>query len=224
MNDKHITIAIDGPGGAGKSTVADAVAEKLGILHLDTGAMYRAFAFQALSEGISPDDEQGLSELAGRIEMDIAFENGAQRTIVNGKDVSDSIRTPEISFAASTCSKAGAVRRRMVGMQQALAKTRSMILDGRDIGTKVLTGATLKVYLTATPEERAKRRYEQLLQNGQKADYRNVLADVVARDHQDSTRAIDPLRPAEDAVIVDSTDFTQAQTVQAVLKLLEARV
>jgi len=224
MTEKYITIAIDGPGGAGKSTVADAVAEKLGILHLDTGAMYRAFAFQALSEGISPDDEQELKKLAGRIEMDIRFENGVQRTIVNGKDVSDLIRTPEISLAASTCSKASAVRRRMVGMQQALAKTRSMILDGRDIGTRVLTGATLKVFLTATPEERAKRRYEQLKQNGQNADYQKVLADVIARDHQDSTREIDPLRPAEDAVIVDNTTFTQEQTVQTVLRHLEARL
>jgi cytidylate kinase len=112
----------------------------------------------------------------------------------------------------------------MVSMQQALSKTRSMILDGRDIGTKVLTGATLKVFLTATPEERAKRRYDQLLRNGQTADYQKVLNDVIARDHQDSTRAIDPLRPAEDAMIVDNTDFTQAQTVQAVLELLEAKV
>ncbi|HPJ02552.1 MAG TPA: (d)CMP kinase [Candidatus Limiplasma sp.] len=225
MTDKHITIAIDGPGGAGKSTVADEVAKKLGILHLDTGAMYRAFAFQALSEGIDPSDEAALTELVGRTQIDVELlENGVQRTLVNGVDVTDKIRTPEISFAASTSSKCGAVRRFMVQKQQALAKTRSMILDGRDIGTKVLTDATLKVFLTATPQERAKRRYEQMLAAGQPADYQQVLSDVIARDHQDSTRKIDPLRPAEDAVIVDNTDFVQAQTVAAILKLLEDRL
>lgn len=220
---EHITIAIDGPGGAGKSTVADEIARKLSILHLDTGAMYRAFAYQALSEGIDPADEQGLSELAARISMDVSFAGGAQRTIVNGQDVSDRIRTPEISFAASTCSKAGSVRRLMVRMQQALAKTQSMVLDGRDIGTRVLPDATLKVYLIASPEVRARRRFDELTAKGMTADYAKVLSDVIARDHQDSTRAIDPLRPAEDAVVIDTTELTRSQVVKTVLDLLEAK-
>ncbi|MBE0600657.1 MAG: (d)CMP kinase [Firmicutes bacterium] len=225
MTEQHITIAIDGPGGAGKSAVADEVAKKLGILHLDTGAMYRAFAFQALKEGIDPSDEAALTALVDRIDIRVELqENGIQRTLVNGTDVTDKIRTPEISFAASTSSKCGAVRQYMVAKQQAIARTRSMILDGRDIGTKVLIDATLKVFLTATPEERAKRRYEQLLENGQKADYQTVLADIIARDKQDSTRAIDPLRPADDAVLIDNTHYVQAQTVAEVVRLLEARL
>lgn len=225
MTDQHFTIAIDGPGGAGKSAVADEVAKKLGILHLDTGAMYRAFAYQALLEGIDPADEAALTALVGRIDIGVELkENGLQRTLVNGIDVTDQIRTPEISLAASTSSRFGAVRKYMVAKQQAIAKTRSMVLDGRDIGTKVLTGATLKVYLTATPEERAHRRYNQLIENGQAADYQKVLQDVVARDLQDSTRAIDPLRPAEDAVIIDNTNFVREQTVAEIVRLLEGRI
>ena len=225
MTEKHITIAIDGPGGAGKSTVADEIAAKLNILHLDTGAMYRAFAFQALRENIDPTDEPGLSALVNRIDITVELApKGAQKTLVNGTDVSADIRTPEISFAASTCSKAGAVRKYMVLRQQELAKTRSMVLDGRDIGTKVLPNATLKVYLTASSQVRAKRRFDELAAKGQTADYDQVLRDVIARDHQDSTREIDPLRPADDAVVIDTTDLTRPQVVQAVLTLLEARV
>lgn len=224
MIKQHLTIAIDGPGGVGKSTVADAVARELNILHLDTGAMYRAFAYQALLEGIDPSDETELEKLVERTSIDVELkENGVQRTLVNQTDVSDLIRTPEISFAASTSSKFGAVRRYMVKKQQALAKTTSMVMDGRDIGTKVLTDATLKIFLTAAAQERAKRRYEQLLQKGQSADYQQVLADVIKRDHQDSAREIDPLRPAEDAVVIDSTHNTKEQTIQAVLKLVEDR-
>ena len=224
MTDRHFTIAIDGPGGAGKSTVADEIAKKLNILHLDTGAMYRAFAYQALLEKIDPADERGLSDLASRIAIGVRFADGKQQTLVDGADVSALIRTPEISFAASTCSKAGDVRRLMVRMQQELAREQSMVLDGRDIGTKVLPDATLKVYLTAAPEVRARRRFDELTAKGHPADYDQVLADVVARDHQDSTRAIDPLRPAEDAVVVDTTAMTQRQAVDAVLKLLEGKL
>ncbi len=224
MTQRHFTLAIDGPGGAGKSTVADEIAKKLSILHLDTGAMYRAFAYQAIREGIDPADEPRLSELAGRIALTIRFENGVQKTLVNGGDVSALIRTPDISLAASTCSKAGDVRRLMVRMQQEIARSQSMVLDGRDIGTKVLPNATLKVFLTASPQIRAKRRYDELAARGIAADYDKVLSDVIARDHQDSTRAIDPLRPAEDAVVIDTTPLTRSQVVDMVIKLLEARL
>ncbi len=224
MTDKHITIAIDGPGGAGKSTVADEIAKKLHILHLDTGAMYRAFAYEALSEGIDPADEQGLAALADRISLSVAFANGAQQTLVDGKDLSSCIRTPEISLAASACSKSGAVRRLMVHMQQEIAKAQSMVLDGRDIGTRVLPDATLKLYLTASPEIRARRRYDEMVCKGQQADYDTVLRDVIARDHQDSTRAIDPLRPAQDAVVIDTSALTQAQVVEKALALLEDKL
>ncbi len=220
---QHISIAIDGPSGAGKSTVAEALATELGILHLDTGAMYRAFAWQALQEGLSPREEQAMEALAARSRLDIQFLEGKQRTIINGVDVTDRIRTPEISMGASDCSKFAAVRKWMVSMQQALAKTCSMVLDGRDIGTKVLPQATLKVFLTASPQERAKRRWEELQAKGLPDSYEEVLQDVILRDEQDSTREVDPLRPAEDAVLVDSSNLTQAQVVEQVILLLNQR-
>ena len=220
----NFSIAIDGPSGAGKSTVADALAGSLRVLHLDTGAMYRAFAWQALQEGLSPLDEPALEELATRAVIRVKFEDGGQRTLVNGKDVTELIRTPEISMAASDASKFGAVRRLMVRMQQELAKSCPMVLDGRDIGTKVLPDATLKIFLTATPEVRARRRYEELREKGAGASYEEVLEDVIRRDQQDSTREIDPLRPAKDAVVLDSSGMTREEVVQAIEKELKGRV
>lgn len=216
------SIAIDGPSGAGKSTVANALAARLGILHLDTGAMYRAFAWQALKEGVDSLDERALAEMTGRVRIEVKFTEGCQHTLVNGQDVTDRIRTPEISMAASNCSKFMAVRAFMVRMQQEMAQTCSMILDGRDIGTKVLPEATLKVFLTASSEVRARRRYEELQQKGEQMTYEEVLKDVISRDHQDSTREVDPLHPAEDAVIVDTSAMSQAQVVNEIAKLLEA--
>ena len=221
---EHFTIAIDGPGGAGKSTVAKNVAAKLNVLHLDTGAMYRAFAWQALSEGLSTRDAEALSALAGRITMDVRFEDGQQHTFVNGKDVNGLIRAPEISAAASDCATCGAVRSLMVRLQQQIAGTQSMILDGRDIGTRVLPDATLKVFLTASREVRAKRRCAELNAKGTACNYATVLADVTARDLQDSTREIDPLRAAPDAVTLDTSDMTQTEAEQAILQLLEQKM
>ncbi len=219
-----ISIAIDGPSGAGKSTVADELAAKLGILHLDTGAMYRAFAWRALAAGVDSLDEAALSGLAKDTEITVAYEDGKQRTLVNGEDVTELIRTPEISMAASNVSKFGEVRRFMVKRQQELAQTQSMILDGRDIGTKVLPDATLKVFLTASAEVRARRRFEELQAKGEAVSYAEVLEDVQRRDLQDSTREIDPLRPAEDAVIVDTSNMMQAQAVEAIGALIEPKV
>ena len=173
---KHFTIAIDGPGGAGKSTVADHLAAQLGVPHLDTGAMYRAFGFQALQEQLDPRDPAQMAELATRIRMEVRFENGRQHTLVNGVDVTDRIRTPEISMAASDCGTHAEVRRLMVAMQQKIASVHSMILDGRDIGTRVLPDATLKVFLTASPEVRARRRCDELNAKGQPAVYEDVFA------------------------------------------------
>lgn len=216
-----ISIAIDGPSGAGKSTVADELASNLQILHLDTGAMYRAFAWQALAEGIDSLDEDALIKLIERVKIEIKFEDGKQRTLVNGTDVTSLIRTPEISMAASNVSRFAQVRHRMVSLQRALSKTCSMVLDGRDIGTRVLTDATLKVFLTASPEVRAKRRFEELKAKGEATVYQEVLDDVRRRDLQDSTREVDPLRPAKDAVIVDSSQLSQSQTVEVILRHLE---
>lgn len=221
---KHFTIAMDGPGGAGKSTVADNLAAKLGVPHLDTGAMYRAFAWQALAEGLDRKDEAAMTALAERVKIDVTFAQGKQRTGVNGRDVTDLIRTPEISAAASDCATLGAVRRLMVRLQQELAHNQSIILDGRDIGTVVLPDATLKIFLTASSEVRAERRYRELLARGVSADYQTVLADVVARDLQDSTRRIDPLTAAKDAVTLDTSAMTQPQVEQAIFALLEKKL
>lgn len=218
-----LTIAVDGPVGAGKSSVADEVARRLGILHMDTGAMYRAFAYQALKEGVDSRDAQALEALAGREMPEVRFENGAQRTLIAGQDVTDLIRTPEISMAASVISMVPAVRRAMVARQRELAGHQSMLLDGRDIGTRVLPDATLKIFLTASPEVRARRRFEELQAKGDPSTYEDVLRDVIQRDHQDTTRETDPLRPAQDAQILDSSLMTREQVVEDVLRRVALR-
>lgn len=220
---KHFTIAMDGPVGAGKSSVASDVAKKLDILHLDTGAMYRAFALKALREGISVDDEAALTALAETSLPEVIYKNGAQCTLMDGEDVSGLIRTEEISMATSTVSKYAGVRRAMVKKQQELAKKQSMILDGRDICTVVLPDATLKIYLTASPEARARRRYDQLTAKGEECVYEEILADVIKRDEQDMNREVDPLRPAEDAQILDTSDMDQQQTVDNIIARLELK-
>lgn len=218
------TIAIDGPVGAGKSSVADEVARRLKILHLDTGAMYRAFAWYALNQGVNAENETALCALAGRALPEVRYENGAQRTFIDGKDVTELIRTPEISMAASNVSKVAGVRQAMVKRQQELAGRQSMLLDGRDIGTKVLPEATLKIYLTASVEARARRRFDELQKKGDSSAYEEVLRDVLRRDEQDSTRAVDPLRPAQDAQIVDTSYLTQEQVVEDVLRRVNLKL
>jgi len=213
-----LTIAMDGPVGAGKSSVADGVAQKLGILHLDTGAMYRAFAWYALEQGVSVEDEQALGALTQKMMPEVRYENGEQHTYINGKDVSALIRTPEISMAASSVSKFAAVRKAMVAAQQQLAQKQSVLMDGRDIGTVVLKDAAIKIYLTASAEVRAKRRFDELQKKGDPSTYEEVLADVIRRDEQDMNREVDPLRPAEDAQILDSSELTQEQVVDEIVR------
>ena len=219
-----LSIAIDGPVGAGKSTIADEVSRRLGILHLDTGAMYRAVGLAVTGQGIDPQDEAAVTALCekGGAHVDVRYENGAQVTLVNGQDVTGLIRTQEAGTAASAVSRYPAVRRMLVARQRELAKEQPMLLDGRDIGTVVLPDAPVKVYLTASPEARAQRRLNQLREKGEDADFADILAEVNARDHQDMTRDVDPLRQAEDATLVDSSDLTVEETVQAILKLAEA--
>lgn len=221
---KIYTIAMDGPVGAGKSSVADGVAQKLGILHLDTGAMYRAFAWYAIQQGIALDDEKALTALTQKMMPEVRYENGAQRTLIDGKDVTGLIRTPEVSMAASSVSKFAGVRKAMVAAQQALAKKQSVLLDGRDIGTVVLKDATLKIYLTASAEVRAQRRFDELQKKGDPSTYEEVLADVIRRDEQDMNREVDPLRPAEDAQILDSSELTQEQVVEEIVRRVEMRL
>lgn len=219
-----LTIAIDGPVGAGKSTISDVVAQHLGILHLDTGAMYRAVGLCALENGVNPKDEAGVCALFadGKNQVDVRYENGRQTTLLGGRDVSGLIRTPEVGKAASDVSTLKNVRSMLVKRQQELARQQPMLLDGRDIGTVVLPDASVKIYLTASPEARARRRMLQLREAGQPAEFEAILRQVNERDAQDTGREHDPLRQAEDAFLVDSSALTFDETVQAILSLLEA--
>lgn len=222
---KPLTIAIDGPSGAGKSSVADVVCKKLNILHLDTGAMYRAIGLCALNMGIDPMDEGAVSKMceSGKAQVDVAYHNGVQATYLNGTDVSSLIRTQEVGGAASAVSRYVPVRSMLVKRQQEMASTQSMLLDGRDIGTVVLPHATVKIFLTASAEERARRRMLQLREKGDETPFEAVLAEVNARDLQDTTRSLTPLRQAEDAVLLDATHLSFDETVEAVLNLVEER-
>ena len=216
-----MNIAIDGPVGAGKSSIADQVAQRLNILHLDTGAMYRAFGLYALRSGTDLASEAALSALAEDVDVQVKYENGAQRTLLFGEDVSELIRTGEVSAAASAVSKWPAVRRRMVRAQQEMARTADMLIDGRDIGTVVLRDSPCKIFLTAAAEERARRRYLQQMEKGDTTPYEQVLRELNVRDEQDMNRKTDPLRQAEDAVLVDSTNMTQEETVEAIVRIVE---
>ena len=216
-----MNIAVDGPVGAGKSSIADEVAKRLRILHLDTGAMYRAFALYALRCGVNLEDEAALGAYCEKAEITVAYREGGQQTLLFGEDVSELIRTGEVSAAASVVSKCPAVRTHMVALQQALAHKGDMLIDGRDIGTVVLADSPCKIYLTASAEERARRRYLQNLEKGDNTPYEDVLAALNARDAQDMNRAVSPLRQAEDAVLVDSTSMTREQVVEAIIRIVE---
>ena len=217
----RLNIAMDGPVGAGKSSIADAAAKRLGILHLDTGAMYRALGLKALREGMDLLDEEKMVELCRGLNLAVRVGAGGQETLLDGEDVSSLIRTPEVSMAASTVSRYAQVRRRMVQLQQALAAEQDMILDGRDICTTVLPDAPVKIYLTATAEERAKRRWLEMKEKGEKDTYEEVLAQVRARDEQEMNRPVEPLRQAEDAVLLDTTDLSFDQVVDRITALAE---
>ena len=219
----RLNVAIDGPVGAGKSTVADAVAARLGILHLDTGAMYRALGLTALRRGIDTQDEQAIVDLCHVLDISVSHEEDGQHTFVEGEDVTGLIRTPEVSMAASTVSRYAEVRKAMVKLQQKLAAETDMLLDGRDICTTVLPNATAKIYLTATAEERARRRWLEMQQKGMPDTFEEVLQAVKDRDNQDMNRKVEPLRQAEDAILVDSTDMTFDEVVDKILAVVEEK-
>lgn len=223
MNEQPITIAIDGPVGAGKSYIAGLVAKRLGILYLDTGAMYRAVGLYMLRNGVDPQDTVNVAKRAPLAHVDVRYEDGEQRVLLNGEDVSEAIRHNEVSMAASGVSAAAVVRQLLVSRQQEIARARSLVMDGRDIGTCVLPNATLKIYLTADPEERARRRCQQLAEKGVTIPFEQVLSELQARDHADMTRAVSPLRQAEDAVLLDSTCLNAEQVVERILDLLAQR-
>ncbi len=211
---ERFRIAIDGPSGAGKSTVAKQVAARLGIEYIDTGAMYRAVGLKMLRLGIAMEENEELQKMLD--DTDVDFEK--ERIYLDGEDVSDLIRTQEISKAASDCSAFATVREKLVELQRAMGERKSIIMDGRDIGTVVLKDSKQKFYLTATAEERAMRRYLELREKGSAEGYEQVLEDVIKRDYNDSHRDVSPLRQAEDAVLIDSTNMTVEQVVDFIIE------
>ena len=215
-----IRIAIDGPAGAGKSTVAKMVAKRLNILHLDTGAMYRAVGLFALRKGIDPQNEAEVSKMLGGVDIAVQYKDGKQQTVLNGEDVSHLIRTSDVSNAASAVSKWPEVRKKMVAIQQKIASGMSIVMDGRDIGTYVIPEAEYKFFLTASVGERAKRRFLELKESGHEAELESVKTDIEKRDHQDSSREYAPLYKAEDAMEIDTTELGIEQVLQKVYERL----
>ena len=215
---KIYKIAIDGPSGAGKSTIAKRVAQELAIDYIDTGAMYRAVGLKMLRLGIPMEENEVLLEML--VNTDVDFSEG--KVYLDGEDVSGLIRTQEVSKAASDCSAFASVRRKLVELQQAMGRRKSVIMDGRDIGTVVLRDAEYKFYLTATAEERAMRRYKELREKGSEDTYEKVLEDVNRRDYNDMHREVDPLRQAEDAVLIDSTNMSIDEVVDFVISRVRA--
>lgn len=218
------SVAIDGPSGAGKSTIARAVARRTGALYLDTGAMYRAVGLYVLELGLDPSDTRAVAAAAPGADVRVGYEAGLQKVFLGGRDVTDGIRKPEVSSAASKVSAVPEVRARMVEMQREIARGHSVVMDGRDIGTCVLPDATLKVFLVADAAVRAARRFRELRSVGASDTYEEVLQAILKRDHDDSTRAASPLRKAEDAVEVDACALTADEAVRTVLELLRQRI
>ncbi|MCH5165792.1 MAG: (d)CMP kinase [Clostridiales bacterium] len=213
----NYAIALDGPSGAGKSTVAKIVAKKLGITYLDTGALYRALGLKCLNEGVSPSDSATVKNCLENVSVDIVYTDGIQRVMLDGEDVSGKIRTPEVSMAASAVSAIPYVREKLLGIQRDIAKSNSVILDGRDIGTVVLPSAEFKFFLTASAEIRAKRRFDELIEKGNKVVYEDIYNDVITRDHNDSTRAVAPLKCAYDAEEIVSDNMTAEEVADKII-------
>lgn len=217
-------IAIDGPAGAGKSTIARAIAGELGYIYVDTGALYRAIGLYVSANGGDTTAKEDVERLLEGARVELRFVEGEQRVFLNGYDVSDDIRRPEMSMAASNVSAIPAVRAFLFALQQNMAAENNVVMDGRDIGTVVLPHAQVKLFLTASPEERARRRYDELIAKGHTVDYDTLLAEVKQRDYNDANRAIAPLKRAEDAALVDTTGNTLEQSVAALLTIVRERL
>ncbi|MEG0018301.1 MAG: (d)CMP kinase [Hydrogenoanaerobacterium sp.] len=216
-----ISVAIDGPAGAGKSTIARAIAQKLGYIYADTGALYRAIAYYALNKNVKIKSESEILPLLDEIIVTLKFINNEQHVFINEEDVSDKIRTSDVSMAASDVSALPAVRKFLFALQQNLAKENNIVMDGRDIGTVVLPNATVKIFLTATADERAKRRWKELKEKGKDVNLADVLHDVTTRDYNDEHRDISPLMQADDAVLVDTTKDTLEQAIERIINIIK---
>ena len=216
-------IAIDGPAGAGKSTIAKIVAKNKGYIYVDTGAMYRAMALYMIREGINADETDKIEAACDKADISIKYENGEQVVTLNGENVNGFIRTEEVSNMASATSVNGKVREKLVALQQKLAKETDVVMDGRDIGTVVLPNAQAKIYLTASVEERARRRFEEYKNKGMDVDIEELKKEIAQRDHQDMTREIAPLKQADDAVLVDSSDMNIDEVTKAIMDIIKER-
>lgn len=221
MEDIMYNIAIDGPAGAGKSTIAKIVAKELGFIYVDTGAMYRTMALACYRDGIRADEEEKVVEKCGKVHISLKYENGVQKVYLDDEDVSTLIRQEEIGNMTSAIAVYGPVRQILVAMQQELAGKNNVVMDGRDIGTAVLPSADLKIYLTASARTRAERRYKELLEKGQSCNIDEIEKDIRERDFRDMNREISPLVQAEDAVLVDSSDMDIEQVVETIKKLVD---
>ncbi len=214
-----MNIAIDGPAGAGKSTIAKLAAKKLGFIYVDTGAMYRTLALYMLRNSVNTDDIAEVKKALDEIDIQIKHIDGQQRVILNGEDVSDKIRTEEVGNAASKTSAIPEVRAKLLDLQRNIAATNDVLMDGRDIGTNILPNAEVKIYLTASAQVRAKRRYDELTAKGIEADFEKVKEDIIKRDEQDMNREIAPLKKAEDAYLLDSSDMTIEEVTDKIVSL-----
>ena len=212
-------IAIDGPAGAGKSTIAKIVAKKMGAIYVDTGAMYRAIALYLIRAGISADDKEGIEKSCDDATVSIEYKDGVQIVILNGENVNDYLRSEEVGNMASKSSANGKVREKLVSLQRELAKTKDVVMDGRDIGTVVLPSADLKIYLTASAKTRAKRRAKELIEKGEEADINIIEKEIIERDERDMTREISPLKKADDAIEIDSSDMSIEEVTDKIISL-----
>ena len=217
------SIAIDGPAGAGKSTIAKEVAKRLGFIYVDTGAMYRSMALYFIRHDIAAQDEEKIAAACPDIDVSIAYQDGEQQVILNGENVNGLIRTEQVSMMTSDTSKYPVVREKLLSLQRGLAEKENVIMDGRDIGTCVLPNADVKIYLTASAAERARRRYKEQTERGVDCDIKEIERDIIARDEQDMNREVAPLRQAEDAVLVDSSDMTIDQVVDEIIRIYQEK-
>ena len=216
-------VAIDGPAGAGKSTIAKAAAKELGFIYVDTGALYRAIAYNAVTKGVI-DDTQKIIDMLTDTNVELKYVDGVQAVYLNGDDVSAYIRTPEISMGASKVSAIPQVREFLLNLQRDIAQKNNVIMDGRDIATVVLPNADVKIFLFASPECRAQRRYKELMEKGEDVTLEDVLADVNQRDYQDSHREIAPLKPSEDSVMADTSKLTLEESIQLIINIIKERI